>query len=794
VIARIAVFLPISKTFDYAVPEGMEVRPGTRVWTPWGRRSVEGVVVELDPPDSPQAVRPISRLVEAPPIRADLMSLGAWIADYYLAPLGEVLRLMLPAGGRARARRSAALTPLGAELAASMSGALEPVALSELPQKQRVLLGALLLGARDPDEIEDTASLHALVDGGLVAIEEEVRTAGAREEIVLKVVKEGDLSRAKKQALIWQKIRQRGEITLSQLRDEDGAVDKAVAALLAAGLISEERRAITRDRYAQAETSPAPLLTAAQEAALGAIVPKLGREYAPFVLHGVTGSGKTEVYLRAIQKAMELGLRALVLVPEISLTPQLAARFHGRFGSQVAVLHSGLSDAERKNAHRRIAAGEVAIALGARSAVFAPIDKLGLVIVDEEHDSSFKQEEGVRYHGRDVALRRARAAGAVAILGSATPALETMAAAREGRLKLLELPERATARQLPSVEVVDLKRHQPADGLFSAPLTKALEETVAAGEQAILFLNRRGFSTFLLCRSCGQGLKCRDCSVTLTYHLKGDVLVCHYCGFHVGAPQKCPNCGQKAIERLGYGTEQVEARLRALLPRARVGRLDRDTAQGRGLQKVLDGLRKRELDVVVGTQMITKGHDFPGVTLVGVVLADHGMGLPDFRASEKSFQLLEQVAGRAGRGDRPGRVIIQTYNPQHPAVTCARDHDYARFVELELATRREPAFPPSVRLGCVRVDGADPLLVRQVAEAAAQAARRLAQKAPPEEQAEVLGPAEAPLGRLKGRTRWQLFLRAKRSTSLRVLLRAAAEVDTPRSVRLAVDVDPVSML
>jgi primosomal protein N' (replication factor Y) len=394
-----------------------------------------------------------------------------------------------------------------------------------------------------------------------------------------------------------------------------------------------------------------------------------------------------------------------------------------------------------------------------------------------------------------VALRRARAAGAAAILGSATPSLETIAAAREGRLKLLELPERATARPLPRVEIVDLRQHKLGEGgLFSAPLTRALEETVAAGEQAILFLNRRGFSTFILCKSCGQGLKCRDCSVTLTYHLKGDLLVCHYCGYHMAAPRKCPSCSAVAMERLGYGTEQVEARLKVLLPRARVARLDRDTAQGRGLREVLDGLRRRELDVVVGTQMITKGHDFPGVTLVGVVMADHGMGLPDFRASERSFQLLEQVAGRAGRGDKPGRVIVQTFNPQHPAVTCARDHDYARFVEAELAARREPAFPPTVRLGCVRVDGGDPLLVRDVAEAAARAARLVAEKAPPDEQAEVLGPAEAPLSRLKGRTRWQLFLRARRSTALRVLLRAAAGVAAPRTVRVAVDVDPVSML
>jgi primosomal protein N' (replication factor Y) len=800
VIARVAVFLPVPKAFDYSVPAEMSVAVGSRVWTPWGRRSVEGVVVALDPPDAPQAVRPIARLVDAPPIAPDLMSLATWMAEYYLAPLGEVLRLMLPAGGRAKARRTALLSDAGRAAAESMAGALEPVALAELGAKERAVLSALAAGARDADEIEDYTSLQRLIDRGLATVGEEVRTEKAREEIVLRTVRQiaaGELARSPRQRQLYERIAA-GEVTLAQLRGEDArAPDAAVAALVEAGLVAEERRPIARDPFAafEAQHATPPVLTEAQAAAMARIEPAIRNNgYAPFVLHGVTGSGKTEIYLRTIAVAKGLGKRALVLVPEISLTPQLAARFRGRFGAAVAVLHSGLTDAERKDAHRRIAAGEVSIALGARSAVFAPLAQLGVVIVDEEHDSSFKQEEGVRYNGRDVALVRARAAGAVALLGSATPSLETIAAAREGRLGLIELPERATARALPTVEIVDLRRHKLGDGLFAAPLAAALQATVAAGEQAILFLNRRGFSTFLLCKSCGQGLRCRDCSVTLTYHLAGHQLVCHYCGFHTPPPRACPSCGQTAIERLGFGTEQVETRVRALLPTARVARLDRDTAQGAGLGKILDGLRRHELDVVVGTQMITKGHDFPGVTLVGVVLADLGMSLPDFRASERTFQLLVQVAGRAGRGDKPGRVIVQTFSPQHPAVTCARDHDYARFVEAELAARVEPAFPPTVRLACVRVDGGDPLAVRDVAEAAADAARRVAKQAPADAHADVLGPTEAPLGRLKGRTRWQLFVRAKSARVLRVIARAAAEVAAPRAVRVTVDVDPVSML
>jgi primosomal protein N' (replication factor Y) len=394
-----------------------------------------------------------------------------------------------------------------------------------------------------------------------------------------------------------------------------------------------------------------------------------------------------------------------------------------------------------------------------------------------------------------VALVRARAAGAVAVLGSATPSIETYDAARAGRLRLLELPERATPRPLPAVEIVDLRKHRTEPGsVFSARLLDALRGTLDAGEQAILFLNRRGFSTYILCKACGQGARCRDCSVSLTFHKQTNLLVCHYCGFKTAALKTCASCGSSAVERLGYGTEQVEAQVRERFPQARVARLDRDTSQGSGLGEILDAVRARAVDVVVGTQMITKGHDFPSVTLVGVVLADHSLNLPDFRAAERTYQLLEQVAGRAGRGERPGRVLIQTYKPNDPSVTCARDHDYARFFEQERAARVEPAYPPATRLLCVHVDGGDPQAVRAVAEACARAARAAAERAPPDAGCAVRGATEAPLGRLKGRTRWQLFVKAQNPRALRTLARAALSVEAPRAVRVSIDVDPLSML
>jgi primosomal protein N' (replication factor Y) len=454
-------------------------------------------------------------------------------------------------------------------------------------------------------------------------------------------------------------------------------------------------------------------------------------------------------------------------------------------------LHSGLSDAARADAWRRIQRGQVDIALGARSAVFAPLADLGIVVVDEEHDGSFKQEEGVRYHGRDVALVRARAAGAVALLGSATPSLETFVAAREGRLGLLTLPDRATGRPLPTVELIDLKQHK---GILTDALLRGLHETLAAGEQAILFLNRRGFSTFSLCKACGEAVRCRHCSVAMTYHRGDDKLLCHYCGFSSVSSKMCVACGKPAIEKMGYGTEQLEQLLAMSLPGARIARLDRDTAAGDGLVRLLDAFRARQIDVLVGTQMVTKGHDFPGVTFVGVVLADQGLNLPDFRASERTFQLLEQVAGRAGRGETPGRVLLQTFQPRADAITCARDHDYARFADAELRARVEPRYPPLTRMACIRVDGADPLMVRDTAMRAAEAARNLCDKAPADVGAAVLGPAEAPLSRLKGRTRWQLFLQSSQPRPLRALARAATEVAAPRGVRLSIDIDPISML
>jgi primosomal protein N' (replication factor Y) len=501
--------------------------------------------------------------------------------------------------------------------------------------------------------------------------------------------------------------------------------------------------------------------------------------------------------MHAIARVLEAGRGALVLVPEIALTPQLVARFRARFGDAVAVLHSALAEADRHQMWVKLRAGELRVAVGARSALFAPLLDLGLVVVDEEHDGSFKQEEGVRYHARDMALLRAHRAGAVAVLGSATPSLESMALARRGKIELIALPERATRASLPEVEIIDLKRYgagPSGDRLLSMPLHRALASVLEAGQQAIIFLNRRGFAPAVVCEACGLVLSCKSCSVALTFHRGARHMRCHYCDHSEPLPARCTECGVGEVSLEGLGTEKLESTLAASFPQARVARLDRDVASGARSERVLDRMRAGEIDILVGTQMVTKGHDLPNVTLVGVVNADSALSMPDFRAAERGFQLLVQVAGRAGRRDQRGRVLIQTRNPDHAAVRCAAHHDVLGFVEHELGDRQDTGYPPFSRLALVRIDATDEDLARKTAGQLAAHARSR-----PEVQQRlvtVLGPAPAPIARLRNRYRFRVMLRARERQPLRavvaVLQGAREQVD--RKVRVVVDVDPVSML
>jgi primosomal protein N' (replication factor Y) len=801
---EVAVALPVSGTFTYRDPRPQIAPVGAQVIVPFGSRTVTGfVVAHGPPPPSGEPPREIEAVVGGEPaFDQGMIAFCRWTADYYQAPLGEVMRAALPQGEQARAKRAVRLTEAGRQALERQAGARTLVEMA--PARDPVLSALAEAGGELPlsrllDGVPRGRALLARHEAqGLVEIGDALTRRRPEPTVVLAFAESAEAGAAlprravaRRAALAKLAAAGAAGVPVTSLSAVERGHLRALARL---GLARVEHRPVAAAPRALPAPATSVTLNGDQQRAVDALLAALGQGFASFLLHGVTGSGKTEVYLRVIAAVRAAGRGALVLVPEIALTPQLAARFRARFGEDVAVLHSALPARERLEAWRRLRAGEVGIALGARSAVFAPVRALGVVVVDEEHDPSFKQEEGVRYHGRDLAVVRAQQAGALAILGSATPSLESAYNVQRGRFVGLSLPARATPRPLPEVSIVDLRRDPPGpDGLLSAPLAEALGATLAAGEQSILFLNRRGFSTVVLCRACGEVVRCGSCVVSMTYHRGRARLVCHYCGRTQPVPETCPSCRSPRLERLGTGTERVEAVVRERFPDARVARLDRDTA-GSGAARELEAILRRmhagEIDLLVGTQMVTKGHDFPGVTLVGVLQPDQGTNLPDFRAAERTFQLLEQVAGRAGRGDRPGRVIIQSYKPEHEAIAAAARHDYEGFVRQELEARRETDYPPFSRIVVLRLDAEDEAQARAGAAAAAEAARAAGGAA-----VRVRGPAEAPLARLRGRSRWQVWLYAHDRSALAATARAAARAARPGGdLRLSVDVDPQSVL
>jgi len=763
-VAEIAVPVPIDRPFTYGVPEKLVdgVVAGARVLVPFGARRLLGVVVEVRArKDTDTKLKEIVAIVDRTPVLPpELLSFLREVASYYLAPLGEVLALALPAVERksiVRMRKEGIATPQISRIAPARVEKFVKVGLAaEPPPKTK--LGPV------------QKAIHALV-------------------------------------------RERGEVKLVHLTNEWPSASVAVKKLEALGLVVQEERTIESSAFEHAEARDAPpVLTDEQKVAIEAICAALepGATQRGFLLHGVTGSGKTEVYLHAIAQTLARGRGAMMLVPEIALTPQLVSRFRARFGDEVAVVHSALDPAARHAMWRRLHAGELRVAIGARSALFAPVPDLGLVIVDEEHDSSFKQEEGVRYHARDCAILRAHRASAVCVLGSATPSLESVELARQNKLVHLRLLQRARAQPLPRVEIIDLRNVGPGPSgnpKISLPLHRAIQATLDAKEQVILFLNRRGFAPAVICEKCGELRRCPDCDVSLTLHNKvgsralrdGTIqavragLRCHYCDRVEDLNPKCPKCNVGNLALEGVGTERLEDVLTEAFPSARIARLDRDVASGREVEGILRRVRDREVDILVGTQMVTKGHDLPHVTLVGVINADGAISMPDFRASERTFQLLVQVAGRAGRGEAKGHVIIQTRKPEHPAIACAARHDVDSFLERELQDREELGYPPFSRMVLVRLDGLDENKVVEVATKLGAFAEQTPEVRA--EKVEVRGPVAAPMPRIRGRFRYRLLLRGPRP-ELRAVARAVkrAIADVPRDVRVVIDVDPLSMM
>ena len=745
----VAVPVPLHDTFTYRIPLALagQVAVGGRVVVPFRQRKLVGVVTAVaEAPRVAGPLKDVHEVLDAEPLLSPaLQELARWVAEYYLAPPGEVCRSMLPLHSEFAQRERARLRPLGVERLAELEAKKER---SESERAEHEILRRLSRGPEGSGR--NVARLAKLAPDGRRLL------ARLRRQGLLEIVHDIQARRARR------------EPAAPMLFEGDWA------------------------------GGPPPLLTGEQERALEEIERRLAEgRFATVLLQGVTGSGKTEVYSRAIQSCLERGRTALLLVPEIALTPAVAELFAARFGDRVAVLHSGLTPRERSTQWWRLRRGEARVAVGTRSAVFAPLENLGVVIVDEEQDASYKQGESPRYHGRDTAVVRAKLEGALALLGSATPALETSYHARSGRYLRVGLESRVGDRPLAAVRVIDMRaefQETKKAALFSRALTAGLERALAAGGQALVLLNRRGYANFLLCRKCGATAQCANCSISLTFHRARGRLVCHYCGFARGVPKSCEQCGSEHVQFVGEGAEKVEEAVRQAFPQARVARLDRDVAAGpaRRGEQILRRFVRGELDVLVGTQMIAKGHDFQGVTLVGVVSADVILGLPDFRAAERTFQLLTQVAGRAGRGELPGEVLVQTYYPDHYAVRFGAAQDYEGFYEQELRFRRLLHYPPFTALAN--------LVVRERRlDAAVRAARQVQQffQAQRASEVRVLGPAPAPLARLKKEYRFQFLLkspdRAALQAALRAVLAYAREKEIPAGSVL-VDVDPISLL
>jgi primosomal protein N' (replication factor Y) len=808
VIARVVLIPAAGDTgvLDYAVDASLEavLRPGVRVLVPLGARRAVGIVTELAAASShPRLKKVIAALDAQPLLDASLMQLCRWLADYYLCSFGEAVSTALPGSVRISIERVVqAVHPLPSD-AERLS-----------PSATQLLEWLVTEGAQTTQAIESKfgadahKALAALRRRSCVSIEEQVRggEGPTKHERYYRVAREltadeaGEWSRKRPAQYAVYAYLHAHPLRRARALELHATFPNASAklgALIKAGCAEVVEEEVYRPVLPVDVGEDRPVeLTAAQRAAVTAVVDSPGGAFRTFLLWGVTGSGKTEVYLQSIAACLAANHTALVLVPEISLTHQLVDRVRARFGERVAVLHSGLSDGERWDEWRRIARGDVAIVVGARSAVFAPLPHLGLVVIDEEHDASFKQEDGIRYNGRDVAVMRAKLAGCPAVLGSATPAVETFHNGQTGRYQMLTLPERVEARPLPGVDIIDLRRGPSVAKLvlISPRLAAALQANLAAHGQSLIFLNRRGFANFLQCLQCGEALMCPNCSVTLTLHRRMRALRCHHCDYTIPPPAACPDCGGLSLSAWGAGTEQVEAALHQMLPGARIGRMDRDTTSRKGSQReIFTAWERREYDVLIGTQMITKGHDVPGVTLVGVLLADSSLNFPDFRAAERTFQLLTQVAGRAGRGTRPGRVIVQTLQPDHLSLQCAAQHDFRTFVEHELAARRELGYPPFARLVQIRCEGEDPQATERIVQAVAAQVNAAAEKG-----VELLGPTPAPIERLRRRYRWQLLIRGRSGAAVRRAARigrdAVRRAARTAGVRLLVDVDPYGML
>ncbi|MED1918215.1 primosomal protein N' [Bacillus thuringiensis] len=810
-IAQIIVDVPVNRTnrpFDYHVPPWLRplIRIGSRVVVPFGPRQLQGYVIGIVEDD--EAIPDRSRLKDVvqvqddtPPLTLELLKMSEWMSKQYLCPWVTAVQAMLPAVLKGKSEKWLTATDALDEEACGRSGLLW-----ELFRKRQLPLTEV-----EKQFAEEYLLVPGWIQSGLLATEYQVRDKITRKQqsFVRSLLDEGKLeeaisslpARAEQMRRVLQLMLMHKEQSLSvqMLRDEYGITRSPLKSLESKGWIAIEQVEVYRDPYANRrfQEKQKPVFTPVQEAVLTPILQSIeSGTYASYLLHGVTGSGKTEVYLEAIERTLKKGREAIFLVPEISLTPQMVERFKARFGADVAVLHSALSQGERYDEWRKIIRNQVKVVVGARSAIFAPFRNVGLIVIDEEHESSYKQEETPRYHAREVALWRAKENQGVLVMGSATPALETYALATRGRYELLRMPERVGNRPMPEVHVVDMREELQAQNrsMFSRKLHEMIADRLAKEEQMVIFLNRRGFSTFVMCRSCGYTMRCIHCDISLTYHKTNHTARCHYCGYTIAQPKHCPECQSEHIRFFGTGTQKVEAELAKLFPGIRVIRMDVDTTSRKGShEELLNKFRSGQGDVLLGTQMIAKGLDFPRVTLAGIIAADTSLHLPDFRAAEKTFQLLTQVGGRAGRHELDGDVVIQTYTPEHYSIIHATKHDYPAFYQDEMMQRRRTGYPPYFRLVLITFSHEDvPVVIRGAHTMADYLRQRLAQTTV------LLGPVASPIARVKDRFRFQIMLKYRDEPQLSDLLAQATaafeEWNKQQKVLMTIDVDPYVLL
>jgi primosomal protein N' (replication factor Y) len=802
---RVAVNIPSEKVFTYSVPEELEndVLVGKRVLVPFGKRKMTGYILEVADSSEWDDTKDILEILDRDPLFSenDLL-FYRWMSDYYMHPLGKSLKSILPSGidvesnswlslGNDKAKRKLTLTQQDIiEIIGTYPSGLSIRTLKKAIKKNNIYDDIRILQERNLITVEDrlkkpdvktkTKKCFSLTDDYPF----EVKLTDKQREIV-------DF------------LKERGESSLSLLRETFRHAPSTTRSLEKKGVIKSSSREVYRKPTEISMigiTNEAKTLTGEQQTALDAIVQGISSgTYMPYLLHGVTGSGKTEVYFSAIKEVLKLNGSVILLVPEIALTPQLLSRIKEKFDDKdIAVLHSGISQSEKYDEWRRIQKGEAKIVVGVRSAIFAPLCNLRLIIVDEEHDTSYKQDDRITYNARNLALVRAMLNSVTVILGSATPGIQTYYNTRERNFRYLSLTKRIDNRPLPRVDIIDMKGERTDAGsvpIVSRCLKEALEETLQSGKQTLLFLNRRGYTTFLYCLDCGYIFKCLNCSVSMTHHIEDSTLRCHYCNYTVKAPPICPECRGHRINSYGVGTEKVEGEIKSLFPEARVERMDSDTTQKRGAYvRILKELDRGDIDILIGTQMITKGHDYPNVTLVGVLSADTSLNIPDFRAAERTFQVLTQVSGRGGRGDTPGRVIVQTFNPDHYPIQRAREHDCLGFYADEISIRRELGYPPFSRMVNFRISSLRRESAMRCASKVALIARQLCCNGNMDNKVKIMGPAEAPIAKIKGRHRWHMLLMGENVSTLHRLTRDILANTKATDSTITVDVDPINFL